>query len=127
MTPLGCHSTTLSPSTTRGRSENTRPDSGAYAGGRVTRSARMSPAHGPRDPRCPLSLGVFGQEGVCAGELGELVKAVSGPRASGGAAFPRQAGPADYQRVPAWENRAETPRHRPSELFMLPWANRLSP
>lgn len=103
------HLRTLSPSTTRGRSENTRPDSGAYAGGRVTGFAPMSPAHKPRDPRCPLSPGVFGQEGVCAGELSELLKAVSGPRASGGTASSRQAGPADYQRVPAWENRAETP------------------
>lgn len=59
----------------------------------MTRSARMSPAHRPRDPRCLLSLGVFGLEGDCAGELGELVKAVSGPRASGGAASSRQAGP----------------------------------
>lgn len=53
----------------------------------------MSPAHGPRDPRCPLSPGVFSPEGDCAGELGELVEAVSGRRASGGAASSRQAGP----------------------------------
>lgn len=53
----------------------------------------MSPAHEPRDRRCPLSPRVFSLEGDCAGELGELVEAVSGPRASGGAASSRQAEP----------------------------------
>lgn len=53
----------------------------------------MSPAHGPRDPRCPLSPGVFSQASDCAGELGEPAQAVSGPRASGGAASSGQAGP----------------------------------
>lgn len=39
----------------------------------------MSPAHEPRDPRCPLSPGVFSPESDCAGELGEPVETVSSP------------------------------------------------
>lgn len=111
MTSLGCHSNTCARCRPQplGGAAKTLARTPAPTQEVVTGFARMSPAHKPRDPRCPLNPGVFGQEGVCAGELSELLKAVSGPRASGGTASSRQAGLADSQRVPAWENRAETP------------------